>query len=208
MSRQRTGRKYKLDEVLPYVLEWHKKKGFSQKKEFDGHLIKMNTDTLRTYKIHGVTCSVCGLKGQIFYKEKAHADKDYHFNLYGVCENGKEIQFTKDHIIPRALGGGNGILNLQPMCWVCNQKKGIQVDPNRKNIDLAEFSKEPLGKLLQALLHQQLIHLVHYRHVSDGKAIIAKMAESCGLSQEEIPMILIMAGPEPTPKPEKGSTDK
>ena len=33
---------------------------------------------------------------------------------------------TLDHIVPRASGGSDGILNLAPSCLVCNQKKGDQ----------------------------------------------------------------------------------
>ena len=42
-----------------------------------------------------------------------------------IC--GEEILFTKDHIIPRAKGGGNDLNNLQTFCALCNQKKGSAV---------------------------------------------------------------------------------
>lgn len=43
-----------------------------------------------------------------------------HLDLY--CENG--VPMTIDHIIPKSKGGKNHIDNYQPMCIICNQKKG------------------------------------------------------------------------------------
>ena len=38
---------------------------------------------------------------------------------------------TKDHIVPRSKGGGNGLHNMQTMCIVCNQEKG---NGNQKSV--------------------------------------------------------------------------
>ena len=46
-------------------------------------------------------------------------------------ENGEEVLMTKDHIIPKSLGGKNTIYNLQPMCQFCNSRKGSSQIPNR-----------------------------------------------------------------------------
>jgi 5-methylcytosine-specific restriction endonuclease McrA len=48
----------------------------------------------------------------------------YHLKLYGENENGVEVQFTMDHIIPRGKGGKDSLRNIQPMCFDCNQHKG------------------------------------------------------------------------------------
>lgn len=76
--------------------------------------------------LHGTDCVSCGLKGQYFWLEKNNDQKTktWHFNLYGVDENGCEVQMTKDHIVPKSCGGENHIDNYQPMCCRCNLAKG------------------------------------------------------------------------------------
>lgn len=69
-------------------------------------------------------CAGCGLEGKYFLKER-HANTDvWHLNLYGVKEDGSEVMFTKDHIVPKCKAGPDTLDNLQTMCYECNQTKG------------------------------------------------------------------------------------
>lgn len=85
---------------------------------------------------HGTDCVSCGIKGEYFWLETyyipksthgAYYKKKWHFNLYGVDDNGKEVQLTKDHIIPKSLGGTDCMENYQTMCDRCNARKGNKV---------------------------------------------------------------------------------
>lgn len=112
--------------ILPDMHE-HKRKKLKYCKNFDGDLIYMSSLRYEVFK-KSLVCCKCGLKGSFFAKEKDCKSDRYHFNLYAINENGEEILMTKDHIIPKILGGSNNIENLQTMCTVCNGKKGCKID--------------------------------------------------------------------------------
>jgi len=91
---------------------------------FDGDPINMGRITFKVFKAMGTTCVSCGIEGQYFIKEKDPDDPFFTLNLYAIDEQGNEVMMTKDHIIPRALGGSDDPENLQVMCQRCNLKKG------------------------------------------------------------------------------------
>lgn len=92
--------------------------------DFDGDKIYGNSQRYQTFLTKGTKCACCGLEGKFFAKERAGNVKRYHLNLYGIDENGEEVLFTKDHIIPKSKGGSNRLDNYQTMCERCNVKKG------------------------------------------------------------------------------------
>lgn len=86
-------------------------------------------------------CARCGLRAA-FYAIERHAVRDretkrwkaaerdnnaWHLNLYVVVE-GKEIQFTLDHVVPRSRGGSDSPDNLQTMCQPCNTAKAHRLE--------------------------------------------------------------------------------
>jgi hypothetical protein len=120
----RKSKRYELDDVLPFVnLELV---GGNDRILFDGDLIKMHSERLKTFKIKGCNCIKCGIKGAYFHKERGHKDELYHLNLYGINEKGEEVLMTKDHIIPKSKGGKDYIDNYQTMCCCCNTEKGFK----------------------------------------------------------------------------------
>ena len=83
------------------------------------------SDRYKTFIVKGYICVCCGIKGEYFALERGMgcAKHRYHLNLYGKKDE-KEILMTKDHIIPKSLGGKNHISNYQTMCESCNSRKG------------------------------------------------------------------------------------
>lgn len=114
---------YSVDQVLSEVKAYDAKEG-KRFVDFDGDMMKMESQRYRLFKRDGTTCVKCKLVGTFFRKERHEHDKQYHFNLYGINENNQEILFTKDHIIPKSKGGKNILSNYQVMCYTCNHDKG------------------------------------------------------------------------------------
>jgi len=100
----------------------------------NGEIVHIISDRYKTFFTKGFTCVNCGIIGTRWALERHvshngkidpnnNPDGRYHLNLYAI-KDGKEILMTKDHIVPVSLGGKNYIDNYQPMCTICNQKKG------------------------------------------------------------------------------------
>ena len=92
---------------------------------YDGDEIDMESQRYAVFKRDKCICIKCNLEGAYYAKEKSTGQensKRFHFNLYGI-KNGKEIMFTKDHIVPKSLGGKDHLENYQTMCSECNSKK-------------------------------------------------------------------------------------
>lgn len=95
----------------------------------DGDSIKLGSDRYKTFKFKGLKCVKCSLTGSIFAKERCGGDIiSWHMNLYAIDEKGEEVLMTKDHIIPKSLGGKNIFENYQTMCTICNAEKGSNIE--------------------------------------------------------------------------------
>lgn len=120
---------YSIEEVRSKVKDvlFEKDKKLA-KVDFDGDLIKGNSQRYQTFFTKGCKCVVCGIEGKYFAKERHLQNKSYHLNLYAVDDNGDEILMTKDHIMPRSKGGIDDISNYQTMCKLCNEAKGNKLE--------------------------------------------------------------------------------
>ncbi len=113
---------------------------------FDGVAVKLSVGPSTRYACFlqsategNIRCAICGLEASFFALERQTHDKVaverriksgqkplYHFNLYGtvmVEGKDKEVLFTKDHIIPRSMGGEDRCENYQTACAPCNNAK-------------------------------------------------------------------------------------
>jgi hypothetical protein len=162
----RTGRKYTPSEVLQHFEKDYIYARGKSRIDFDGHSIKMGSHRYWTFAEKGTTCVSCGLEGRFFVKEKhSHVQGEkYHFNLYGIDEEGDEVLFTKDHIVPKrrgngSKGGSDHIDNYQTMCKPCNEAKGHAAEPIKNAVAVT-----PLAKKLEKLFHTRELENVesHY----------------------------------------------
>lgn len=94
--------------------------------------VNLGTLNIRMHFHKGVDCIKCGAKGAYFKMERSPGPphilySQWHLNLYAVNSEGKEVLMTKDHRHPKSKGGQDTLENLDPMCTVCNGKKGDKV---------------------------------------------------------------------------------
>lgn len=89
--------------------------------------VSMASLRLRCLKVRGLNCEQCGLQAQYFAVERhSHKANRYpapHLNLYGLDQQGREVMLTRDHYVPLAKGGHNGVSNARVLCERCNRKK-------------------------------------------------------------------------------------
>jgi len=116
------------EEVLPFTVFPEEEETKPNRKDYLGQSVRMTSWRYRTFARKGLKCVRCGIEGKFFSLEKSHLnDKRYHFNLYAI-EGGKPILMTKDHIVPKSMGGTECFENLQPMCTRCNCNKGNKTE--------------------------------------------------------------------------------
>ena len=96
---------------------------------FDGLNLKIRSQRYQLFLSQETTCVCCGMKATHYASERFRSDKKgpAHLNLYGIDENGDEVMFTKDHIIPKSKGGSNKLENYQVLCAKCNVEKGDKI---------------------------------------------------------------------------------
>jgi hypothetical protein len=116
-----------ISEVLPFVPRKKEKGTSGVIRKYHGKKVSLGKKKLVVFAIKGTACSCCGLEGTYMALERHKKATHWHFNVYAIGPNGKEIQITLDHTIPRSKGGLSNIDNLQPMCEPCNIKKGNKV---------------------------------------------------------------------------------
>lgn len=115
---------YHLDDVLAVIPEQSVEGGEAkhQFKQWNAP-ITVGSDRLRMFKLKGVKCvAKCGRTG-VVWRLEANGSNKPHLNLY--AQDGSLM--TKDHIFPKSLGGKDVLENYQPMCDVCNMRKGSKV---------------------------------------------------------------------------------
>ena len=168
--------KYSVPETLKLLADRMAEGSYKSEKKrkinFHGHRIKIQSQRYRCFLLHGTTCAGCGLVASFFRLERHHNQESFHLNMYGV-ENGNEILFTKDHIVPVSAGGRNYLSNLQTMCVHCNQAKGTRISGTLNAAEMPKGAKKrkkkrpTIKKIKGNLLHrlQEMAELTEYEQV-------------------------------------------
>jgi len=118
-------KKVALQRVMPYIID----KKFTKKQkenqmDIDGFNVYFESLRLFTFKSKGCTCASCGREGTHFRVQQN--GRSIHLGLW----SDDNIQMTKDHIVPKSVGGFDHIDNMQTMCAQCNNRKGSKFDEN------------------------------------------------------------------------------
>jgi len=87
---------------------------------FGGHVYRVRLGSKR-YQVfkESQACAACGRLGTVLMLDINPGDKSPHLNLYAVGDNCL-VLMTRDHIVPRSLGGSEGLHNQRTMCSPCN----------------------------------------------------------------------------------------
>lgn len=124
-------RHYNIQEVFNLIGEENlklNKMPFGRESKADIHVDGFNVHkfSLRymTFFQKGTTCACCGKEGTYFTldlaSEATEESNRRHFNLR--AEDGTLM--TRDHILPKSLGGAETVENMQTYCVDCNKAKG------------------------------------------------------------------------------------
>lgn len=86
------------------------------------YIVNMNSKRLFVFK-ENRRCVCCRIIGQKMFLEYHPYDGVPHFNFYAIYKNDL-LLMTKDHIVPKSVGGEDIHSNYQTMCSLCNSLKG------------------------------------------------------------------------------------
>ena len=86
-----------------------------------------------------IRCHFCDCLADRWVSAKGRKDYLGHpvLNLYATNSNGHIVLMTRDHIIPKSLGGKDDVKNLRPACGPCNEERSNDVSP-----EVLEFARE------------------------------------------------------------------
>jgi 5-methylcytosine-specific restriction endonuclease McrA len=150
----------------------------------DGTIYKVSMVSQRYHLFarDNCTCQACGLVGTEMYLERDRSTKEgrAHFNLYAI-EDGRQVLFTKDHILASSNGGPDRMDNLQTYCEICNLLKGKAFLTNQQVAELRKVYNERKNghkNKLAAILKQTKAGIAEEASYGRKKTHLTKVAEA------------------------------
>lgn len=117
----------------------------------DGHTVRLNKlkyhTFIRDYYEGRFCCSSCGAQPThaVVFGTRHSPEK---FINFFTLENNREVLFTHDHTLARALGGKNELSNTTTMCETCNGQKSVfeSIYGNHRLEIVKNYLNNSLGK--------------------------------------------------------------
>jgi hypothetical protein len=124
-------------------------------------------------------CWSCGVVANAFMVRIVNSTGLEEFILANVTD-AVVTQFTRDHVVPSAVGGPNEIKNYRPACHFCNNRRGTRMTEDEILFAQCEYGMLNMRKDVLATQ----IHIVPY-HRYNGKSK-AQSTVKINLSWQEI----------------------
>lgn len=122
-----------------------------------------------------IKCYKCGCTADRWIADKHSNDRQGPpvLNLYATAKKGELVLMTRDHIIPKSVGGVDRIENLRPACAVCNEGRGNKLSKadlkfRRENMHLV--SPERFAKGLERAMTQPKQYMRPFRQIAADDA--------------------------------------
>lgn len=111
----------------------------------------------QSLKQNDITCYQCGLLADRWILERGVNEPPGKpiMNLYGQNSNGHFVMMTRDHIIPKSLGGVDLVQNLRPACDTCNANRGNALNAADRKFMLAHPELIDDNRVHQGRYHMQ-----------------------------------------------------
>lgn len=121
-----------------------------------------------------IRCHFCGCQADRWVAVKGRRDRvgPPVLELYATSASGGNVLMTRDHIIPKSLGGKDCVENLRSACQPCNEQRSNDVSP-----DIIEFARQ----------HPELIDEARVKKGLEGlQNHIERLKTSINNQQDEI----------------------
>lgn len=142
--------------------------------KINGYNVVVDSDRYDNFYAHGLKCAECGLEATHAAIEKEKNAKHYHINFYGI-RNEKEVQLTKDHIYPRAMGGFDILENYQVLCEACNSRKKDHTDLTIMEAVAKGYTSYEYALLMQEIKEKKKVNAQLARQLDKQRKLVVQL---------------------------------